>query len=484
MQSRSSSSSSSSGGPSLREAVAQVLAALDAPIARNDLVQQVLALHPSQARRPADRILAEVRQHTDLIRLEDGRFAPPAWILRGVRFRFVPTPMDSANGIVPIFPCFVPFLPERDPDSAQAAPMLTLRDGGTGEVIPWEPFDLHGSLLLDGPGESAIHFQAINLRPWFRRHRFAPGDSLLLTIEDPPRAAFRLDHEAAADADRAAIAIQDATLESVLTALVERSASEQPFIEEIIPAALARLHEAARRYPGSHWHAVVTRSPRLRPVDDYAIARATFRRPIDRLFGYSGSPASEKNLETRVEAFNADQARILAVTRDADTLDAARPVPCGTETALRQSMRQIAAFLTQEGPEPVTEDRYRCLAVPSVYLAKHEGVSLADADYPMLCRFLLSYYPRRVLFNRKAFTARMLTSLRRFYEMSGQPAPSSFPSRLSRLHGLVDRKIALMSEIDLNSPQSGRLFALLFPDADKEDAEILTLTFREAPPRA
>ncbi|MBV9852263.1 MAG: hypothetical protein JO250_21560, partial [Armatimonadetes bacterium] len=477
--------SSSSGAPSLRAAVAQVIAALDAPISRQDLVDRVLALHPSQARRPADRVLAEVRQHTDLVRLEDGRFAPPDWILRGVRFRHVPTPIDSANGIVPIFPCFVPFLLERDAAGGPGAPpLLTLRDQATGAEIAWEPFDLHGSLLLDGPGENAIHFQALNLRPWFHRHQFAPGDSLMLTIEDPRRAIFRLGYEAAADADRAGIAVQDATMEAVLTALVEKSTSEQPFIEEIIPAALARLHEAARRYPGSHWYTVVTRSPRLRPVDDYAIARATFRRPIDRLFGYAASPASERNLEARVEAYNADQARILEVTREEDRPDTPRPVPCSAETALRQSMRQIAAFLAQEGQEPATEDRYRCLAVPSVYLAKHEGVSLADADYPMLCRFLLSYYPRRVLFNRKAFTARMLASLRRFYEQCGQPERAGLPPRLSRLHGLVDRKIALMNELSLDSPQSARLFARLFPQADKVDAEVLTLTFRETPPRA
>ena len=292
-------SSPPTGVSSLRVAVAQVISALDAPISRADLVQQVLARHPSRSQRPADRVLAEVRQHTDLVRLEDGRFAPPAWILRGVRFRHLPTAMDSANGIVPVFPCFVPFLLERDQAGPPHGPMLTLRDDATGEDIPWEPFDLHGSLLLDGPDDNAIHFQALNLRPWFRRHRFAPGDSLLLTIEDPRSAVFRLAHEAAADADRAAIAIQDATLEAVLTVLVEKNPSEQPFIEEIIPAALARLHEAACRYPGNHWHTVVTRSPRLRAVDDYAIARATFRRPIDRLFGYSGSPASERNLEAR-----------------------------------------------------------------------------------------------------------------------------------------------------------------------------------------
>lgn len=477
--------SSSSDAPSLREAVAQVIAALDAPITRDDLVRQVLALHPSQARRPADLILSEVRQHTDLVRLEDGRFAPPDWILRGVRFRYVPTPMDSANGIVPIFPCFVPFLLERDQAGARGTtPMLTLRDDATGEEIAWEPFDLHGSLLLDGPGENAIHFQAVNLRPWFRQHRFAPGDSLLLTLEDPRQSLFRLAHEAASEADRAAIAIQDATLEAVLVALVEKSTSEQPFIEEIIPAALARLHDAARHYPGSHWHTIVTRSSRLRPVDDYAIARSTFRRPIDRLFGYAGSPASQKNLEARIDAFNADQARILAVTSEPDQRQPSLPARCSAETALRQSMRQIAAFLTQEGSDALTEDRYRCLAVPSVYLAKHEGVALSDADYAMLCRFLLSYYPRRVLFNRKAFTARMLASLRRFYEVQaeeGQPEQASLSPKLSRLHGLVDRKIALLGEIDQESPQASRLFAQLFPQAEKVDAEVLTLTFQAAP---
>lgn len=470
--------------PSLREAVAQVLATLDAPISRDALVERVLALHPSQARRPADLIMAEVRRHTDLVRLEDRRYAPPDWILRGVRFRHTPTPQEATNGIVPLFPCFVPFLLEPDGPGA-ASPNPTLLDDATGEAIPYELLDLHGSLMTDGVGENAIHFQALKLRSWFRRQRFAVGDSLLLTVEDPRRGIFRMSCESAADADRAAIAIQDATLEAVLVALVEHSGSEQPFIEEIIPAALARLHEAARRYPGSHWHTVVTRSPRLRPVDDYGIARATFRRPIDRLLGYTGSPASEKELAARVDAYNADQARILEVILEADEPQRMRPAAMGPDAALRQSMRQIALFLSHEGAESATEDRYRCLAVPSVYLAKHEGTSLADADFPMLVRFLLSYYPRRVLFNRKAFTARMLAALRRFYEVNAAaegPAAASLPSRLSRLHGLVDRKIALLSEIDLTSPQSGGLFACLFPDMDKEDAEVITLAFSEVPP--
>ncbi len=469
--------------PSLRAAVAQVIADLDAPVARAELVRRVLALHPSRAGRPADLVMAEVRRHTDLVRLEDGRYATPDWVLRGVRFRHVPAPADAANGIVPIFPCFVPFLLERDgPGGSGAGPQgPTLIDDATGEEMAYEMLDLHGSLLTDGPGDNAIHFQALNLRPWFRRNRFAAGDSLLLTLEDPRRAVFRIGCEAAADTDRAAVAIQDATLEAALVGLVERSASEQPFIEEIIPAALARLHGAARRYPGSHWHTVVTRSPRLRPVDDYGIARATFRRPIDRLLGYTGSAASEKELMARVDAYNADQARILEVTM-LEGPETPHTALAGPDAALRRSMGQIAAFLGREGAGP-SEERLRCLAVPAVYLAKHEGASLAEADYPMLCRFLLSYYPRRVLFNRKAFTARMLAAMRHFFEVQAadRPEAGALPAKLSRLHGLVDRKIALLAEVDLTSPASGRLFARLFPDADKEDAEIITLALRDAP---
>jgi hypothetical protein len=472
---------------SLREAVAQVIAKLEEPILRQDLVREVLARHPSKAHRPGDLIMAEVRRHTDLVRLEDGRYAPPDWILRGVRFRYVVTSQEAAHGVVAIFPCFVPFLLEQDSIDLSAkspAMRLILIDEATSEEIQSEVMDLHGSLLEDGFGENAIHFQALNLRSWFRRHQIAAGDSLLITIEDPRQARFRMTMEAAADADHAAIAIQNATLEAVLMSLIERSASDQPFIEEIIPAAYARLHDAARRYPGNHWYRLVSRSARLRPVDDYAIARATFRRPIDRLLGYTGSPASEKELASRIETYNADQARILEMAlEDVSTTDL---IPASSpDTALRQSMRQIAVFLGQESQEGAGENLYRSLAVPSVYLAKHEGVSLTDADFPMLCRFLLSYYPRRVLFNRKAFTARMLSALRRFYEVQTADdvsEPSALPLKLSRLHSLVDRKIALLGEIDMSSPLSGRLFAQLFPDADKEDAEVVTLAFRDAPP--
>ncbi len=467
------------GALRLREAVAQVAASLEAPLSRAALIERALALCPSRATQVGARILSLVRAQTTLVPLPDGRLAPLTWVLRGVRFRYAPTPRETESGLLPLFPCFVPFLLESRAVEGlpPRRPTPTLLQEGTGRAIDAEPFDLHGALLQDQalPG-SGVQFQALMLRDWFAAHRVAPGDSLLLTVDDPARGVFRVAHEPAARADQAAMEQQDALLEAELVRLLARSRSNQVFLEDIVPAALAGLGEAVRAYPGSHWREVVRRSPRLRLVDDYALARATFLRPIDRLTGYAASPAAQQDLEARMDTLQADARRALAKLG----IDSAAPPrsahPSEQAAALHASAGQIAAFL-QCNPD---KDCHRCLAVPSVYLARQEGVSLAEADAAMLSRFLLSFYPRRVLWHRKTFTRRMLSVLRRFYlslDPAVHPLAPSLPLALSRLHALADRKIALLSEIDQDGPQS----AHLFPEADKEGEEMASLSY---PPEA
>jgi hypothetical protein len=423
-------------GINLRDAVTRVAAEMETPLSRPELIQRVLALHPSQARRCGDAIMAEVRHLPTLVHLEDDTFAPLAGVLQGVRFRYIPTPDEVSSGEISRFPCFVPFL---------TAPAPTLVEDGTGRDVTEA------------------------LREWFADTRFAPGDSLLFTVCDARRAVLSVRHERADDVDEASLAIQDATLEAILCCLVDRDPSGQPFLEQIIPEALARLHEAAHDAPGRHWRDVVARSPRLRLVDDYALARATFRRPIDRLRGLCATPTAYRNLEARIDVFNEDVRRTLNVLTD----DSTAVCPCGQDEALRLSARQAVSFLARQPRH--NEDDYRCLALPSVYLARFEGVSLADAEWEMLARFLLAFYPRRVLFTRKVFTARLLSVLRRFYAAS----PRINPYSLSRLHRLVDRKVALYAELDRNAPEATRLFDKLFPEADRDDGKRLPLTVRQ-----
>lgn len=440
----------------LREALARVVADLEGPISRAGLIDRVLALHPSQARRPSDLVLAEVRQQPGLVRLEEDAYAPIHWVLHGIRFRYVPTAAEVARGAINLFPCFVPFL-------LTSAP--TLLDDKTGREVSWQFCSpVVNTMGLQEAGGSGRASRALHFIDWLGSQGLVAGDSLLLTIEDARQGIFRLRHEQAENQDRAAIAVQDSTLEAVLARLVDRDPSGQPFLEEIVPAALARMHDAARAYPGSHWYNVVMRSSRLRPVDDYAIARATFRRPIDRLLGYRATPAAQKDLETRIDALAADLEQV-----EGDTKCRPRPAPkddvYGPDEALRRSTRQIASFLARARDRGT--DCYRSLALPAIYLAKYEGVSLADAEWPMLCRFLLSYYPRRVLFNRKAFTARMIRTLRQFY--ASQSVDGVSPRHLSRLHPLIDRKVALFAELEMSASDSARLFGKLFPDSVRED---------------
>ncbi len=435
----------------LRAALAQLAAALEGPVSRAELIARVLTLHPSRAHHPEDLILAEARQSAEWVRLPDGGFAPLHWTLRGTRFRWTLSESEAASGVLALFPCFLPWAMA----APNAAPRLTVRDETCGAQIAQEE-------AQDG---------TLGLRAWLAAQKAVPGDHLLWTALDPRARLFSVGLERQAETDRAAVAIQDATLEAAMVALVERSASEQPFWEEIVPAALARLHDAACAYPGTHWHALIARSARLRLVDDYAIARATFRRPIDRLLGYAAPPAAIRALEARIGAFNADLRRALAGT---GALALMRPAPgsrVGHEKALARSRHQVANFLGRD--DDMSDDCARCLALPSVYLAVHEGVSLAEADWMMLCRFLLSFYPRHVLFNHKRFTARMVAALRRFYTAqaeAGDARAADLPRKLSRLHALVDRKVALSAEVDPDETEGERLTLALFPEGDTFEA--------------
>lgn len=466
------------GALRLREAVAQVAASSTTPLSRAALIERVLAVSPSRSAQVGARILGLVRAQTTLVTLPDGRLAPLGWVLRGVRFRCVPTPRETESGLLPLFPCFVPFLIERR-EFGEAPALLstpTLLQDSTGQAIDAEPIDLHGALRQEGAlPDSGVPFQAISLRDWFAAEGMAAGDSLLLTVEDPARGVFRVAREPASETDHVAMQQQDELLEAELMRLLDQSRSNQVFLEDIIPAALAGLYDSVRGYPGSHWREVVRRSPRLRLVDDYALARATFLRPIDRLTGYAASPAALRDLEERMDALQADIGRAL-IELGVDNGAAARSARSSAQAALHASAGQIAAFL-QCNPD---KDCQRCLAVPSVYLARQEGVALADADAGMLSRFLLSFYPRRVLWHRKTFTRRMLSVLRRFYaslDPAAHPLAPSLPLTLSRLHALADRKIALLSEIDQDGPQSAHLYARLFPDADKDDAGLASLSY-------
>lgn len=97
----------------LREAVEQVVAQLDGPIALDEVVHRVLAIKPSKAKNPE----AAVRNHLrweeagkTLALLDRQTVAPLRVAMQGVRFRIPIDPEEARRGVLCIDPAFRYFL--------------------------------------------------------------------------------------------------------------------------------------------------------------------------------------------------------------------------------------------------------------------------------------------------------------------------------------------------------------------------------------
>ncbi len=91
------------------QAVQQILAEVDSPIALDALVQRALSIYPSTAKNPANamRKFIHTEENGDsLVFVDDQTVIPLRAALRGVRFRIPLSEQQVKHGVLFIYPAF------------------------------------------------------------------------------------------------------------------------------------------------------------------------------------------------------------------------------------------------------------------------------------------------------------------------------------------------------------------------------------------
>lgn len=261
----------------IAEAVAQVVAQLDGPVPRDELVARVLTIRPSTARNPAASILTHIRWQEwgkSLVYLDAQTIIPIHMVMRGVRFRIPVSQEEAQRGILPVDPAFRYFLRREIPYD-----QMRLLDE-SGRPLPTRAITLKQK--EQGPfGPFEYEIPALDLGDWFRTRQVRRNDSILVTIEDWQAGHFRLEHEPARRRRNEEIERKNRELAHLIFDMLETARREQVYADVAVPTAYARLSDP-RGYPGDHWIEVIQRDTRMK-WDGYALRYAESLTPLEAL---------------------------------------------------------------------------------------------------------------------------------------------------------------------------------------------------------
>lgn len=248
--------------PTIATILRTLAAQYDGPVAERQVLDRVLEQRPSNAKNPYATIRERLRWDGPALgwlRLDRSELVPVRVVLQGLRFRYIPRSWEIEAGLLPLVR-LQPFAGLRGP-----APLL---------------YDAAGRRLLDpGPMPAALSRRvefptsapSYNLREWYARVEFAPGDSILVTVTATDPLTFQIAHEPAAEFRAADVMGQDAELAAAIFERVYRTQLPLLPCDELVLPIFAR---AAWRtaYPGRPWQALVAHDVRLQLVEETFVA--------------------------------------------------------------------------------------------------------------------------------------------------------------------------------------------------------------------
>ena len=278
----------------------------DGIVAERDVFARVLERRPSRAKDPFASIRNILRYdsfETGWVRLGGGKLMPRHSVLRGLRFRVVPAPDEIAADLLARAK-IEPFVLLRMPNPR----LLDER----GRALNSTPQRLPGAQ----PGFSFSSVDAQTLDGWYRRTRFQPGDSILVTVTATDPITLQLEREPAAQFRAAEVAGQERELIDAIAEQITRNRST------LLPAdmiVLPIIAQAAWRtaYPGRPWQQLVEADRRLRLLDDMYISDRSFRRPLDLLTQDENDDGWAEEDKELLEDITALQAELRASRREA-----------------------------------------------------------------------------------------------------------------------------------------------------------------------
>ncbi len=242
----------------LFQTVIDVLESVHAPIPVDEVIERVRQRFPTQSKNPAARIRSHLRtDHVGqtLVWLDRHTIVPARVAMRGVRFRVYLSEVEVEAGALLIYPAFDGYLP-RNFELEE----MQLHDTD-GEPLAVRP-TLMQMVETDDFGTAARKVPVFELGDWFRAHGVSHDDSLLITIDDWQRGAFRLQHEPAKQRRDEDIEGQNQALADMLFDMLEAERNERLWVRPALLTAYARLAEP-QGYSADHWRYVIKDDERM-----------------------------------------------------------------------------------------------------------------------------------------------------------------------------------------------------------------------------
>jgi hypothetical protein len=275
-------------------------------VSERDVYNRVLERRPSRAKDPYASIREQLRfgaPRLGWVWLGGGQLVPLRVAQQGMRFRIIPSEDEFAGDLITKY-TLRPFVPYGDAD-------IRLEDA-QGHALPIRAAAMQVTSGIFGP----LSLPAVDLGAWFRTTKFEPGDSILCTIVQAEPLSLRIEREPAAQFRAAEVVPAEQELLDALVERIGRGGRNSIVCEDSVLPIYAR---AAWRtsYPGRPWQRLVEADKRLRLVDGDYIADASFRRPLDWIFGDDRDESYwQKNDAELLDAITQFQAELLASRRE------------------------------------------------------------------------------------------------------------------------------------------------------------------------
>ncbi len=275
--------------PTLAEAVEQALAEVNGPIKSKSLIDKVLAIKPSSAKKPDARIRNHLRMEEvgrSIVYLDKETIIPLRVGAPGVRFRVSLSRWHVNKGALPVFPSFRGWISHNDEMQA----LKFFDEQGTPA-----PTDVVSIKYRISGLEEDFEALAFDLSHWFRKYNVRRNDSILVTIEswEPRRFRLEFEPEKKRRKHREEIEYKNQELAGILFDMLETATNEQIYVTEAIPTAYLRLSNP-RGYPGDHWTTVLKNDPRMRWAD-FCITYPERRNMMERMLIEGEPPFDEQD---------------------------------------------------------------------------------------------------------------------------------------------------------------------------------------------
>ena len=297
-----------------QEAMDQVVAGLQGPISRKDLVAAAAERYRGDARSPAQAISSHLRWRGDLVQVRSGWYDRLDHIMDGTLFRLTLTRLFVQFPWVPplFFEGYVEQLQPRivlvdqeigdllSPVS-QTQFYRVWREGGGEEAAsrersrqskgrPSVQERLFGTLIgeMPGPWGPILTWRSLtrdydwfSMEPILSRHKAKAGDVLFFRVESALEDRVSVTFRRKASVDRALAEERDRAFADRLALFLDGKRQQIP-AREAVPVAYSGLPWVRdARCPAEHWWVVAETDPRMRTVDGQAIAEATYWRRED-----------------------------------------------------------------------------------------------------------------------------------------------------------------------------------------------------------